>query len=97
MDAENSIAVHETEIKYNRLNKDYDLFLNGRYVGSAANHHDGENKLNQLIWDEMTHAASWSTATAELETAIDAAFAPSRAKLAEISASVATMRAELAR
>lgn len=78
METEN-VTVHETEIKYNRLNKDYDLFLDGRYVGSAANHHDGENKLNQLVWDEMVHAAALEQALAPLAELLDAA----RRELAE--------------
>jgi len=72
-------TVHETEIKYNRLNRDYDLFLDGRYVGSAANHHDGENTLNQLVWDEMVHAAALEQAPAPLAEMLDAA----RRELAE--------------
>ena len=80
MDANTNLTtVHETEIKYNRLNKDYDLFLDGRYVGSAANHSAGENKLNQLVWDEMVHTAALEQALAPLAEMLDAA----RRELAE--------------
>jgi hypothetical protein len=43
------------EIKYNRLNKDYDLFLDGEYVGSAANYSDGERRLNEIVLGALTH------------------------------------------
>jgi len=72
-------TVHETEIKYNRLNKDYDLFLDGRYVGSAANHSAGENTLNALIYAELVHAAALEQALAPLAEMLDAA----RRELAE--------------
>ena len=36
MEAETNLTTEfRKEIKYNRLNKDYDLFLDGEYVGSV--------------------------------------------------------------
>jgi hypothetical protein len=43
------------EIKWNRATKDYDLFLDGEYVGSAANYSEGERRLNELVYAALTH------------------------------------------
>lgn len=47
----------ERKIKYNRESRDYDLFLDGRYVGSAANYHEGECKLNDLVYELLASEA----------------------------------------
>jgi len=48
------------EIKWNRSTKDYDLFLDGEYVGSAANYSEGERRLNELVLDALTHQGAYS-------------------------------------
>src|SRR5262245_27540569 len=46
-----TISQYVKEIRYNRYTKDYDLTLDGEYVGSAKTHHEGETKLDQLVYD----------------------------------------------
>lgn len=41
------------EVKFNRANKDYDMFLNGRYVGSCASHREATAELDRLAYDEL--------------------------------------------
>lgn len=43
------------EIRYSRITRDYDLFLNGEYVGSAPNYREGELRLNELVYEILTH------------------------------------------
>lgn len=43
------------EIIRNRLNKDYDMFLDGRYVGSRATHQGAQSELDRLALAELTH------------------------------------------
>lgn len=45
------------EIKRNRLNKDYDMFLDGRYVGSRATHTEAQAELDRLAFEELRRAA----------------------------------------
>ena len=42
-------------IAYNRKNKDYDMWLNDRYVGSRATYRDAERALDEMAYDELTH------------------------------------------
>ncbi len=51
------------EIRYNRANRDYDLFLDGEYVGSAATYHDGENRLDAMVSAALTHCPTCADAT----------------------------------
>ena len=44
----------ERKIKYNRESRDYDLFLDGRYVGSAATYHEAEVTLDQLVFELLS-------------------------------------------
>src|SRR4030095_14441570 len=37
-----STALLDTEIKYNRANRDYDILICGQYVASAANYSEAE-------------------------------------------------------
>jgi hypothetical protein len=46
------------EIVRNRLNRDYDMFLNGRYVGSRATHTEAQAELDRLAYDELTRVAA---------------------------------------
>jgi hypothetical protein len=43
------------EIIRNRLSKDYDMFLDGRYVGSRASYHEAETELDRLAFAALTH------------------------------------------
>lgn len=45
----------EREIRYSRETKDYDLYLDGEYVGSAGSYLDGEQKLNELVYEMLVH------------------------------------------
>jgi len=42
------------EIKRNRANKDYDMFLAGRYVGSRGTYTEAQVALDQLAYDELS-------------------------------------------
>jgi hypothetical protein len=44
-----------TEIKYSRETRDYDLFIEGEYVGSAPTYGEGRHILDQVILDKLTH------------------------------------------
>jgi hypothetical protein len=52
-----TISQYVKNIEYNRSTKDYDLKLDGRYVGSARTHHEGEVVLDQLVY-ELLNAQS---------------------------------------
>ena len=43
------------EIIRNRLSKDYDMYLDGRYVGSRASYHEAETELDRLAFAALTH------------------------------------------
>jgi hypothetical protein len=43
------------EVKFNRANKDYDMYLNGRYVGSCGSHGEATAELDRLAHAELTH------------------------------------------
>lgn len=43
------------EVKFNRTNKDYDMYLGGRYVGSCSTHRDATAELDRLAHAELTH------------------------------------------
>lgn len=45
-------------IKRNRQNKDYDMFLNGRYVGSRETYRGAELELDRLAFDQLTHGGN---------------------------------------
>ena len=42
-----------TEIRYDRETRDYAMYLDGEYVGSARTYHEAEIKLNRL-WECVT-------------------------------------------
>lgn len=42
-------------IAYNRFNKDFDMFLNDKYVGSRSTHQGAQEELDQLAMAELTH------------------------------------------
>lgn len=46
------------EIKRNRDTGGYDMFLNGRYVGSRGTHRTAQIELDRLAYDALTHGAS---------------------------------------
>jgi hypothetical protein len=43
------------EIRYDRVTKDYALYLDGALVGYAATYHDGERTLDELALAILTH------------------------------------------
>lgn len=50
------------EIKFDRLTKDFALYLDGEYVGSAPTYHDGERILNELVYHELRSAGEFEVA-----------------------------------
>ncbi len=42
---------------YNRATKDWDLYLDGEYIGSAANPADGDTVLDQMAYARLARAA----------------------------------------
>jgi hypothetical protein len=42
---------------YNRETKDWDLYFNGQYIGSAANPTDGDTVLDQTAYAGLARAA----------------------------------------
>jgi hypothetical protein len=45
------------EIKRNRANRDYDMFLDGRYVGSRETYPEAEAELNRIVFEALQHNA----------------------------------------
>lgn len=45
----------EKEIRYSRANRDFDMFIDGQYVGSRATYHEAEVTLDEIILDKLTH------------------------------------------
>lgn len=43
------------EIIRNRASRDFDMFLDGRYVGSRATHQGAQSELDRLAMAELTH------------------------------------------
>ena len=58
------------EIKYSRTTRDYDCYVDGQYVGSAANYSAGEALCDQIAFDMIADGACL-TAT-ELDGGSDA-------------------------
>ena len=42
------------EIKRNRANKDFDMFLDGRYIGSRYTYTEAQTALDQAAYDALT-------------------------------------------
>ena len=42
------------EIKFNRQNKDFDCFLNGRYIGSRSSRTEAQTLVDQAAYDALT-------------------------------------------
>jgi hypothetical protein len=45
----------QKDIKFNRQTKDFDCFLNGRYVGSRSSRTEAQALLDQIAHNELTH------------------------------------------
>lgn len=43
------------QIKRNKANRDYDMFLDGQYVGSRETYHDAEIELDRIASDLLSH------------------------------------------
>lgn len=65
-------------ITWNPATKDYDLALDGEYVGSASSYLDGEAELDQLVYDR-TQRATPAMRIAELAQAYQRAKSEGRA------------------
>jgi hypothetical protein len=56
MEAESNLTTEfRKEIRYDRANRDYSLFLDSEYVGSARNYSEGERRLNEIVHGALTH------------------------------------------
>jgi hypothetical protein len=45
----------EKEIRYSRITRDFDLYIDGQYVGSRSSYHEAEVALDEIILDKLTH------------------------------------------
>ena len=43
----------QKRIKFNRENKDFDMWLNGQYIGSRPTHHEAEVELDRLARQQI--------------------------------------------
>jgi hypothetical protein len=50
-------TMYQKEIKYDRLSRDYAMYLDGELVGFARNYHDGEVELDQLVFELLSGGA----------------------------------------
>jgi len=46
--------MYRKEIRYDYLTRDYALYLDDELVGVASTYHEGEVKLDQLVYDLLT-------------------------------------------
>lgn len=44
------------QIKFNRSNKDFDMYLDGQYVGSRASHIEAEQALDEMAYEALKGA-----------------------------------------
>lgn len=44
------------EIKRNRATHDYDMFIDGRYIGSRATHREAELELDRIVLATLQHS-----------------------------------------
>ena len=71
--------MHAKTITWNPDTKDYDLTLDGEFVGSASSFADGESVLDRLVADRLVSAAgSLDSRIAQLSDAYKAAKADGR-------------------
>jgi len=59
----------DREIRYSRLTRDYDCFVDGRYIGSRANNHTGELLCDQVSRDLIADGETLTAA--ELDPPVD--------------------------
>lgn len=43
-------------IAFDRITKDFALFLDGQYIGHADSYTEGENRLRDVYYEQLTHA-----------------------------------------
>lgn len=48
---------HTKEIRYDRITKDFALYLNGELIGYASSYSEGESRLNELVYDLLRRAS----------------------------------------
>lgn len=46
------------DVRYNRLNREHDMFLNGRYVGSRDTAVQAWKELDRLAYEALTHGGA---------------------------------------
>lgn len=49
--------MYRKEVKYNRETKDFDMILNGEYVGSRNTYQEAEWALDEMVLDMILHGA----------------------------------------
>lgn len=42
-------------IKFNRENRDYDIFVDGEYKGSESSYHAAEVKAQEIVYGQLTY------------------------------------------
>ena len=45
------------QIDRNRANKDYDMYLDGQYIGSERTYREAEITLDQVVFDRLSRQA----------------------------------------
>lgn len=45
----------EKEIRYSRESRDFDMYIDGQYVGSRASYLEAEQTLDAIILDKLMH------------------------------------------
>ena len=72
----NAILTDAKEIRYCRLNHDYDAYLNDQYIGSFPSYLAAETELDRLASDLIAQTA-WETSDAEADRAAELSEEPS--------------------
>ncbi|GAA5528935.1 hypothetical protein [Herpetosiphon gulosus] len=98
MTANNSTTPAFTKaIRYDRLTKDFALYLNGELIGYASSYSEGESRLNELVYEMLrraSHADISDLTPEDAEVALEVVTALADEEAATDSAEVVTVEAE---
>ena len=64
MTTTNDIPAGVKEIRYNRVSRDFDCYLDGEYVGSRSTQFEADIELDKLAYGLAQFAAGWTAAHA---------------------------------
>lgn len=45
----------DKQVKFNRDTRDFDMYLDGQYVGSRATYTEASEELNRLVFERLAH------------------------------------------